>query len=620
MIIYNHSTPEKLITKYYSVEQVREYPVCELAKDIPNDLLTTTDYTIVERKDTMNLDLSLAILYNNITDLPSALQFARILIINGPRIDTKTIIFYVDRINNGPFSGQVNEYIRRHFDFARQGRKINNVSRDGVTNSDIYTYDQNFINQLIDSLKDCLYAPCNYFGYNGGMGMLGNPEQIPSLYSLPPGDISLDVGPPGVLSRETYSKLLPSIQTNVLAFNQSLISLGKNILSLFYTDKELTDQEKAFKNGQSAYTLGQSQAVATGSTRPDYTTYSAFQKAKLGIQSTTTNALGDCGRINNFFRYYNPYNPEQNIDNESLYYNPYKLAIPERTNKSLGAEETKVLNHNIPTGEVPVVTPLGNTTNITHTEDGFVALNDVEVKITLYGYLKEFGSSIDDEYVGSPNGETSWDRAYSSLVDKYTWMGATTMGEDNRLIETPDRYKQTVDAGGIKIGTASGSAEYMNFIRTASGPIGFKTSHCAVSPEFASFLNSIGITKGSSFTVLIDSNGINTTVDLIWVDTTARGLSGNRIDIFTPIYLPFLDGKRVVGIKSAGGGSVAEVVEPITPQVPSTNTGVPGNTDFNINRPSDPLNLPQQPGGLGVNPLLPPVPEQADLPDGILDN
>ena len=212
MIIYNHNTPEKLISKFYSVEQLREFPICELAKDVPNDLLTTNNLTILERKDTMNLDLSLAILYNNITDLQSAIQFARIFTINGPRIDTKTIIFYVDRINNGPFGPQVGDYVTKHFDYVSSGRKIPNIGGDAVTSTDIYEFDQNFANQLIDALKDCLYAPCNYFNYGGGMGLFGNVDQIPTVNSLPPGDITNDIGPPGTISKSLFTKLLPSIQ------------------------------------------------------------------------------------------------------------------------------------------------------------------------------------------------------------------------------------------------------------------------------------------------------------------------------------------------------------------------------------------------------------------------
>ena len=564
MIIYNHSTPEKLITKYYSVEQLRVYPVCELAKDVPNDLLTTTNYTIVERKDTMNLDLSLAVLYNNITDLESALQFARILVINGPRIDTKTIIFYVDRINNGPFGGQVGNFVSRHFRYASGGRKINNIGGDAITSSDIYDYDQNFTNQLIDAAKDCLYAPCNYFNYSSGMGLLDNPEYIPSIHSTPPGDLTQDIAPPGVpVAKSIYNKILPTVQNNLLMIKQSLMTMGKNITSLFYTDGELRDQDRAFKAGNSAYnTTGASQVTVDGKSRPDYTTYFAFQKAKLAVMSITANALGDCGRINAFFRQYNPYDSEQNLDNERGYYNPYARSYPGRTRESLGAAQPSVLDHNIPEGPVNVVNSDGSIGTITHTTDGFIMFGDVSVKTTIYGYLVEFGSTEDDSSVGSPNGDSSWDSTYGTLVDKYSWLGATKIAERINRIESPEKYKQTLSVGGINIPSSSGLQENVNYIRTSNGVPSFNTSHCAISVSLVDYLRKIDINIGDSIAILVERDGIQSTINLKWVDIAGgvTQIKGHRIDIFTPIYQPELDDNKVIGIKKLGVDTNAEVL------------------------------------------------------------
>jgi len=618
MIIYNHNTPEKLISKFYSVEQLREFPVCELAKDVPTDLLTTNNFTIIEREDTMNLDLSLAILYNNITDLESAIQFARIFIINGPRIDTKTIIFYVDRINNGPFGPQIGDFVSRHFQYASGGRKIPNTGRDAVTSSDIYEYDQNFTNQLIDALKDCLYAPCNYFNYGGGMGLFGNADQIPTVNSLPPGDLTNDIGPPGTISKSLFTKLLPTIQTNILAFNQSIITLGKNIKSSLFTTKEKREQDRAFKAGNSAYNPANAgQVVVSGRTLPDYTTYFAFQKAQLGTQAVTMNALGDCGRINNYFRNFNPYDPEQSLDNQNNYYNPFSLTYPERTNASLGTQKTAVVN-NETQGEIDIVNYDGSITT-TSTEDGFVIL-DVNVKTSVYGYLKEFGSSQDDKYVGVTNGEPSWDKVFSKLKDSNTWMGSTALGESVSRIEV-EKYKQTISAKSIKIPTTSGSIINTNYIRTSNGPVSFRPYHCALSPELGTFLGErFGIKRGEWITILIkDNNGIKSNINLKWVDTTARGLTPLRVDIFVPQYQPIFDGKKVIGIKRLKQGHAEEInskTKSVNDNILKQNNGettlpvnptelgntTTSNTGGGPNLPTTPQTEP-----IGINPLLPPV-------------
>jgi len=560
MIVYNHSTPEKLITKYYSVEQLRIYPVCELAKDVPNDLLTTTDFTIVESKDTMNLDLSLAVLYNNITDLESALQFARILVINGPRIDTKTIIFYVDRINNGPFGGQVGDYIARHFRYASSGRKINNIVGDAITSSDIYDYDQNFTNQLIDAAKDCLYAPCNYFNYSSGMGLLDNPEYIPSIHSTPPGDLTQDIAPPGVpVAKSIYNKILPTIQNNLLMMKQSLMTMGKNITSLFYTDGELRDQDRAFKAGNSAYnTTGASQVTVDGKSRPDYTTYFAFQKAKLAVMSITANALGDCGRINAFFRQYNPYDSEQNLDNERGYYNPYARSYPGRTRESLGAEQPIVQNHNVAGETGTVITENGDTQVVDFEGDGYIVSPTINITTRVYGYLKEFGSPKDDPYVGSPNGETSWDIIGGSLRNPLTWLGSTTYAKYIQTIENTER-KQTISQNGITVPTIIGEAEDTLFIRSAN-PVGgaFRTSNCGITSDLVSYLNSFNIGLGDTFKVLLDNGSGQPPLTLKWVDIIEG--DSNKLYIFRPQYDPGLDNILVFGFSKQGISTTAEVI------------------------------------------------------------
>jgi hypothetical protein len=313
MLIYSHSTPDILTALFKTKKQIKDSQYCGLIDDnFPDDVMSLTgdDLIIKEGENTINLDMVLAIAYNSIRTCSTAIQFGKIFIANGANIDTYTLKYYLNGIQTGPFNNCVRDNIQAHFDqiIAEQVAPntdilINNTfpsdgtlgyinttegTRGRVRRPNSNNIDVAFKKTLQNLLLNCLTAPCNYFNYSGSSyGFLSRVDQTINTVTLP--DVQKTGA--GVPDSYIFTKIPNLFQQMVVGGMYSAIRGAKNLATKF-TSLPDTLKGKILD--------------------PDTQTYEAHSKASSEIESYIASQLGDCYRIYDFDKRYNPYDYQQN--------------------------------------------------------------------------------------------------------------------------------------------------------------------------------------------------------------------------------------------------------------------------------------------------------------------
>jgi len=323
MLIYSHSTPEILIASFRNKEQVKNSSYCGLIdENFPDDVMKLTGdaLAIKEPSGTLNIDIALAIAFNSIRTCDDARQFAMIYTINGPNIDTRTLMYYKSRIINGPFSSCVKEFIQANFEAARNGVtgvNVDNLQRDlgGNTIRNPSTRDtfsqsigtnrllnSDFISTLKKSFGDCLNAPCDYFAHGGSYGFLSNGGAPNSTNTIGHND---QLGYP-IDDRETFSKMPPLFQKMSVTLSQMGTNTLTNIKNIFTTkeqkakEQDVTSQAKITKENSDT-------SKSTNLFNVDFSSFLNFSKASSQVQSVVSSNLGDCFRMEDYRKRYNPF-------------------------------------------------------------------------------------------------------------------------------------------------------------------------------------------------------------------------------------------------------------------------------------------------------------------------
>jgi len=329
MLIYSHSTPEILIASFRNKTQVKNSSYCNLIDDtFPDDVMVLKgdDLIIKEGQGTLNLDVALAIGFNAIRDCESARQFAKMYVLNGPSMDTKTLMYYRNRILNGPFGKCVLDYVQSNFEMAKYGvtgdnmPELRNLGTPDIRNN--YTketfqqtiganenVDNDFISMLKKSLGDCLNAPCDYFSHRGSFGFLTN-GAAPNPTTTP--TLADKVGPP-IDDNETFCKLPPVFQKMSGMLSQIGSTTTKKLTSIFVPKETQKKKEEALDKGKL-----DPKDVKPAATKPesnnifnvlktDISSFLNYSKASSQVQSTISSNLGDCFRMNDYRQRYNPF-------------------------------------------------------------------------------------------------------------------------------------------------------------------------------------------------------------------------------------------------------------------------------------------------------------------------
>ena len=323
MLIYSHSTPEILIASFRNKEQVKNSSYCGLIdENFPDDVmkLVGDDLVIKEPAGTLNIDIALAIAFNSIRTCDDARQFAMIYTVNGPNIDTKTLMYYKTRIINGPFGSCVKEFIDVNFEAARNGVtgvNVSNIQRDlgGSNIRNPSTRDSfspsvgtnrllniDFISTLKKSFGDCLNAPCNYFTYGGSYGFLTNGAGANSTNTI---GYNEQLGFP-INDNETFSKMPQIFQKMSVTLSQMGANTLSNIKNVFTTKEQKAKEQDMIDKGK-VTKENSNTSNSSGVVNFDLTSFFNFSKASTQVQSVVSINLGDCFRMEDYRKRYNPY-------------------------------------------------------------------------------------------------------------------------------------------------------------------------------------------------------------------------------------------------------------------------------------------------------------------------
>jgi len=284
MLIYSNNLAEKLFGYAISRDFIKQQtPFCELVDD-PD----------------LKVDFDLAISFNQAINgnIAAAETFIDTFILNSANLDISTINFYRNKAITYPI-----------FNY--------HINRIDYTFNNLYSLpnDTPFITRLKELSKDCLNSPCNLFKTNSNwIGKLTQSDQNANESTI----LSI-----GALKDQftTFTGGVDSLIFNKIpqAFQRSLVelgTLGQNAWSEAQTmlTKDNTEElvEKA-KSGVSLRTNTNGYVYT-----PDIKSYFDLAEISSNILTDIASDLGNCFDSFQHGVRYNPYNPEQNLNNTSF--------------------------------------------------------------------------------------------------------------------------------------------------------------------------------------------------------------------------------------------------------------------------------------------------------------
>jgi hypothetical protein len=322
MLIYSHSTPDILTATIRSVDDVKNSEYCGLVgPNFPEDVMALDgdNLVIADEPDKLNREIAVAIAFNSVQDCESAKQFVRLFLLNAPTMDVATILYYKDRISNGPFADCVGEYSQAAIEASSFGVPSNTSVFGGSPR------DTSFLNTLKNALLDCLNAPCDYFNGGGTYGFLGmnTPGVTGGVDSPPPIDDIL-----------TFNKIPETFQQVSATLSvQTKLTMSK-IKNVFKSkDQRIQEEELILAGKTPPPVVPTATSISLKSILPD-NIVDGMKKllAPTKIQNVLSANLGDCFRIQDYQRKYNPYTYTKTggSNGESIGPRP-ATGIPEKT-------------------------------------------------------------------------------------------------------------------------------------------------------------------------------------------------------------------------------------------------------------------------------------------------
>lgn len=284
MLIYTNNLAEKLFGYAISRDFIKQQtPFCELIDD-PN----------------LQVDFDLAINFNQAINgnLSAAELFTNTFILCSTNLDISTIEFYRNKTLTYPiFNYQIN---RINYIF----NNLNNLPNDG-----------GFVSRLKELSKDCLNSPCNLFKTNSNwIGKLVQSDQNANESTIfAVGDLKTQF--------TTFAGGVDSLIFNKIpqAFQRSLVevsTLGQNAWSEAQTmlTKDNTNElvDKASR-GVSLRTNTNGYIYT-----PDIKSYFDLSEVSSDLLTDIARDLGNCFDSYQHSVRYNPYNPQQNLNNTSF--------------------------------------------------------------------------------------------------------------------------------------------------------------------------------------------------------------------------------------------------------------------------------------------------------------
>jgi|GEM_PF-5670169 len=270
MLIYSHSTPEKLAPVAYNKEFITN----------------NTDFCGLVDDGDIGIDVEIAIQYKAaLTGDPDAARlFITSIFLSGYALDAHTLDWYVTRVQNNPvLFPYIGEVERNSFNF---------------------------------DYRDCLNSPCNYFNPTSpNIGSIGDTAASLNYNTIP--TLTGFDGIRGAFSMAMASlnKIPVSIQECVGEVTQLTTDIFKNTMDIFNEDEETKKkQQDAIESGNSYRSTSIGDVYTS-----DYRNYLDVSTAASDLLGSIASTMGNCFKLFQYQHRYNPfdYRMNQQVANKS---------------------------------------------------------------------------------------------------------------------------------------------------------------------------------------------------------------------------------------------------------------------------------------------------------------
>jgi hypothetical protein len=577
MLIYSHSTPDKLAPISFSIEYI----------------LDNTDLCGLVDDPDIGIDVEIAKQYNAaLTGDPTAITtFITNILLSGYALDGSTLDWYVTRVKNNPV---------------------------------LFPYIQPIVNNSINfDYRDCLNSPCNYFQPTShNIGSQADIANSLNYNTIPP--IGLSAIPSAFsLGIASLNKIPVSIRESFGQITALTTKIFSNALSVFRSDPEIEQLQRDAIESGSNY---RSQSIADIYTS-DYRSYFDVSTAASDLLANVASTMGNCFRLYQYQHRYNPfdYRMNQQVANKSG-----SLRRINENWTSLGYNGVN-LNHQTGYSSLGTDTTTAPTPGIATISSGSGSGRDEQIRGSLTGttikmYVTVFGGYYDE----------ASKTLYRDASDKYNspkgyeYFQNTQNGVGHRggsYIYTPSLERTLINKwrDGFRYPSDSSTPQTNKFNR------GFATDKQSiynyfdlVSKKVTKSQISTAIAKGTLQARITFAGG---TFVLPVIDTkgpsqqTSGGRSYRVIDL-TADTLVDLYGLSLSQKSTKTGTIDTGIVESIVNYISYTGAGSPiATVQFlipGVYNGSEPA-VNDTPAPTSGNPFAPPLPEK-EGPNNVIDN
>lgn len=306
MILARNTAPEYIFATAIgpSVEYIKKYSnLCKAAEAFPREY-------------------ELAYGYKNAQTAPDTLEafreWTKNFIIAGPELDVQTINMYTNKFKRLPqyITTPIYDEVHQSFYIAGDVKYIDNgitTFRTGPIHEDSV-----FLNILANLLLTCA-PPCNYFGESStAIGFNGAAAQVPSSNTSPLWDTTMSVvHAPLNATVETWNKMSPLFQQQALRMNISTENVFRNGISSFFPEERVAYEKSLMDKGSSI------EKALSYSYTTDINSYLIANSVGENIQRRLSTMMGDCYRVYDYNRRYNPMDGDMNMG----YARPRRIVI-----------------------------------------------------------------------------------------------------------------------------------------------------------------------------------------------------------------------------------------------------------------------------------------------------
>lgn len=232
-------------------------------------------------------------------------DFAKEFIIEGPNLDTQTLLYFKNKINNAPtlYKHSVLTEMRVAFYSASKIKTQLHTVKPFISGVSI-DKDQNFIDRLADALKSC-FSPCNYLeNVSDSVGTYTNTAELESSNTTPLWDttkFSIQ------MSQNLFNKVSTQIIGEIIALNALAETTFKQSLTPIFSADRIITENQAINSDQ--------QFSGSNILQNDYNTPNSVQKIATTMLGDVKISTGDCFRIVDNLKRFNYQDPNMNLGN-----------------------------------------------------------------------------------------------------------------------------------------------------------------------------------------------------------------------------------------------------------------------------------------------------------------